>query len=315
MASANTPHDLAGALQNSLLSNLNAAADMLGNAISMCPDETWNGRTKFYYIAYHTLVFFDYFISIPPEKFSAGLPYTLYDPFRLPENAIDDVVPDAVYPKRAMLAWLHVCKDRCNTVVSGLGESDFLAHWLNGSADLNLDLVSDASRNCSVLEILVYNLRHVQHHVAQLNMLLRQETGEAPGYIAHALKPSVPVREKLINNYLSGYNNFDVEAMIADLSESIVFENESQGTITLHLEGIDAFRQQATQALSYFSSRRQQPVSMVHSMEQTTVNINYSAILATDFPDGMKKGSSLALKGRTVFEFSGELISRITDIA
>ncbi|WP_394370724.1 hypothetical protein [Flavobacterium hibisci] len=29
--------------------------------------------------------------------------------------------------------------------------------------------------NYSLLEILLYNLRHTQHHVGQLNMLIRQD--------------------------------------------------------------------------------------------------------------------------------------------
>jgi len=37
-----------------------------------------------------------------------------------------------------------------------------------------------------VLEILLYNLKHVQHHAGQLNLLLRQETGEAANWVADA---------------------------------------------------------------------------------------------------------------------------------
>jgi uncharacterized damage-inducible protein DinB len=35
-------------------------------------------------------------------------------------------------------------------------------------------------------EMLLYNLRHVQHHAAQLNLLLRQQTGGAPGWVSEA---------------------------------------------------------------------------------------------------------------------------------
>ena len=37
--------------------------------------------------------------------------------------------------------------------------------------------------NYSVLEILLYNMRHVQHHVAQLNLLLRQDINDAPTWV------------------------------------------------------------------------------------------------------------------------------------
>jgi uncharacterized damage-inducible protein DinB len=36
----------------------------------------------------------------------------------------------------------------------------------------------------SFLELLMYNMRHVQHHAAQLNLILRQETDSAPGWVA-----------------------------------------------------------------------------------------------------------------------------------
>ena len=35
-------------------------------------------------------------------------------------------------------------------------------------------------------ELLLYNLRHVQHHAGQLNLMLRQETDAAPGRVCAA---------------------------------------------------------------------------------------------------------------------------------
>ena len=39
-------------------------------------------------------------------------------------------------------------------------------------------------------ELLLYSMRHVQHHAAQLNLILRQRTNSAPRWVgktAHAL--------------------------------------------------------------------------------------------------------------------------------
>lgn len=36
----------------------------------------------------------------------------------------------------------------------------------------------------TVWESLLYNMRHVQHHAAQLNLLLRQATNDAPRWVA-----------------------------------------------------------------------------------------------------------------------------------
>ena len=39
-------------------------------------------------------------------------------------------------------------------------------------------------RKMSNGELLLYNMRHVQHHAAQLNMLLRQKTDSAPDWVS-----------------------------------------------------------------------------------------------------------------------------------
>jgi len=38
----------------------------------------------------------------------------------------------------------------------------------------------------SFAELLLYNMRHVQHHAGQLNLMLRQETDSAPGWVCAA---------------------------------------------------------------------------------------------------------------------------------
>jgi hypothetical protein len=35
-----------------------------------------------------------------------------------------------------------------------------------------------------VVEILLYNMRHVQNHAAQLNLLLQQEIDDAPRWVS-----------------------------------------------------------------------------------------------------------------------------------
>jgi hypothetical protein len=38
----------------------------------------------------------------------------------------------------------------------------------------------------SFAELLLYNMRHVQHGAAKLNLILRQRTGSAPPWVARA---------------------------------------------------------------------------------------------------------------------------------
>ncbi|MDB5208446.1 MAG: SnoaL-like domain protein [Flavisolibacter sp.] len=122
-------------------------------------------------------------------------------------------------------------------------------------------------------------------------------------------------REALINNYIEGYNHFDIDKMISNFDEKIVFENVSNGETNLLLKGLKAFREQAEQAKNYFSVRTQTVTSFVHQNDKTEIEIEYKAILAMDFPNGLKKGDEVKLKGKSIFQFLGDKIIRLTDIS
>ncbi|NJO02366.1 MAG: hypothetical protein HC880_12355 [Bacteroidia bacterium] len=51
------------------------------------------------------------------------------------------------------------------------------------------------------------------------------------------------------------------------------------------------------------------------SANEVQVAIDYQAILAQDFPNGMKTGDILALKGQSIFTFLDNKIIPIRDIA
>jgi hypothetical protein len=122
-------------------------------------------------------------------------------------------------------------------------------------------------------------------------------------------------REIQIKNYIDGYNQFDVLKMIRDFDEQIIFENVQNGQVTMTLDGLESFKQQAEQAKSFFLSRKQTIQSIHHNVCTTEVNIHYSAILAMDFPNGMKKGQLLELNGKSIFEFCDSKIVKLTDIS
>lgn len=130
-----------------------------------------------------------------------------------------------------------------------------------------------------------------------------------------------PIEPSILNNrtekifkYVEAYNQMDVENMIADFSDDIIFQNVMNGEKTMELQGIEEFKKQAIEALSYFSEREQSIETMTHSHISTEIIINYRAIAAIDFPNGLKKGDEIKLKGKSVFEFSVDgKISRLTD--
>ncbi|WP_374165256.1 nuclear transport factor 2 family protein [Arcticibacter sp. MXS-1] len=122
-------------------------------------------------------------------------------------------------------------------------------------------------------------------------------------------------RENMISNYIGAYNQFDIDGMTADLADNLVFENVQDGKVTMSLTGLDAFREQAEQAKAYFSERKQEIRSIRHSTDSTEVEIGYRAVLAIDFPNGLKKGQELNLSGRSVFAFRDGKIVKLTDLS
>ncbi len=120
-------------------------------------------------------------------------------------------------------------------------------------------------------------------------------------------------QKQIIENYVSSYNNFDVNGMTADLSDGVVFENVSNGTVGLRTEGLEAFTQQAESAKQYFKVRKQTIESWTFDKSTVIIDISYKAILAIDLPNGMQAGDALELKGKSVFEFDVSNIKKITD--
>jgi hypothetical protein len=163
-------------LKESLWRQYGASIDMLKKAISMWPDEHWNTDKKFFYNAYHCLVFLDYYLTIPSESFSSKLPFTLTEEGNIPADAIDDVIPDRIYNKQELLGYLQSSRDKCHRVISNLTVEGLEDRWQE----------QDGDRDYSVFELFLYNMRHTQHHAAQLNLLLRQKIGDAPRWISRA---------------------------------------------------------------------------------------------------------------------------------
>lgn len=153
-----------------------AAIDMLDNAIQACPDELWQARlfsdqipefAEFWYVAYHSLFWLDFYLSESAEGFAPPAPFTLseFDAGLLPER---------VYTKDELRTYLQYgrnkCQQRIETLTDALAPQQVRSNW----------------HIKSVAELLIYNLRHVQEHAAQLSLFLGQRTGSAPGWVGKA---------------------------------------------------------------------------------------------------------------------------------
>jgi hypothetical protein len=154
-----------------------AAIDDLDNGLCACPDELWRDRLwedpakqnfflpEFWYIVYHTLFWLDLYLTGAEEGFAPPPPFTLI------EQDDDGPLPERPYTKDELRTYLKACRQRCQATIEGLTEEA-------------------AQRRCqfpwgevSFAELLLYNMRHVQGHAAQLNLRLGQKTGSAPDWV------------------------------------------------------------------------------------------------------------------------------------
>ncbi len=161
--------------KQTLWKQFGASIDMLENAMQICPPEFWSTETKFWYCAYHCLFYLDYYLSTHPDNFIPPQPFTLseFDP--------SGAMPDRVYTKGELLAYLNHSRKKCYDLITSLDDELAAKRWI------------DSYRNYSTFEILIYNMRHMQHHAAQLNLLLRQGMDDGPKWVSQT-------RENLGNN-------------------------------------------------------------------------------------------------------------------
>ena len=155
--------------RSAIRQQFHASIDMLANAIEACPDSLWfgKGRGAFWYLAFHVLFFLDLYLSSEGESQFHPPP-----PFGLAELDDEVVVPEPAYTKDVLLGYVEHCRKRLDVVMAGMTEA-----WLADPCPFPYRAMSNG-------ELLLYNMRHVQHHAAQLNMRLRQATDSAPDWVS-----------------------------------------------------------------------------------------------------------------------------------
>ncbi|HEY3295254.1 MAG TPA: DinB family protein [bacterium] len=148
-----------------------AAIDMLENAIVACPESVWSDRSlqpEFWYTVYHTLFWLDYYLSYPSKDFAPPAP------FNLDEMDPAGLLPERVYTKEEMLGYLEHGRRKCRETITALTEEQARERLPFGKAPM------------SRAELMLYQLRHLQHHAGQLHMHLRQKTDSAPRWVRQA---------------------------------------------------------------------------------------------------------------------------------
>jgi hypothetical protein len=151
-----------------------AAIDSLEGAMLVCPESVWGDRSRnpeFWYTAYHTLFWLDYYLTEDPHGFVPPSPFTLeeLDPA--------GIIPSRVYSKEELHSYLRHGREKCRTRILEFSDRQVQAHYSFGSIEGTFE------------EQLLYGMRHVQHHAAQLNLILRQTTDSASPWVSRTKHP------------------------------------------------------------------------------------------------------------------------------
>jgi hypothetical protein len=160
--------------QQMVLRQFGVAIDDLEKGLRNCPHELWNkqlwddkpgqwvaaGFSAFWYLGYHTLFWLDLYLKGAEEGFFPP------EPFDLVEMEANELLP-RIYTREELLGYLDYCRGRCDDTIINLTSEQ-------------------ASRICSFpwgelpfAELLLYTMRHVQEHAAQLHMFLGQQAAKS----------------------------------------------------------------------------------------------------------------------------------------
>jgi len=148
-----------------------AAIEMLENALLACPNELWSDRsqgTEFWYVVFHTLFWLDLYLSGSVEGFAPPSPFTLdeLDPAGL--------LPERPYTKDELQTYLDHGREKCRATIQALTDEKARQRYGFSWGEVSFS------------ELLLYNMRHVQAHAAELNLILGQKIGSAPGWVTRA---------------------------------------------------------------------------------------------------------------------------------
>ena len=165
--------------QEMLWRQFGAAIDDFGNLLRSCPDDLWEKRlwedqpdqwvaagfSTFWYLSYHTLFWLDLYLTGAEEGFAPPAPFDLV------EMEAGEVLP-RTYTRPELLGYLEHCRRRCQETISTLS-------------------IEQANRLCCFpwgelpfAELLLYTLRHVQEHAAQLHLFLGQQAKKPAGWVS-----------------------------------------------------------------------------------------------------------------------------------
>lgn len=152
--------------QKLIANQFEAALCMLSACIEQCPESAWEmriGSYPFSQVAFHTLLFADYYLGPDDESFRRQSFHRDNPRFFDDYEQLEDREPLARYDRPSINTYMEHCRRKASEVIT------------SETADTLRAPAGFARRNFSRSELYVYTIRHIQHHAAQLGLRLRIE--------------------------------------------------------------------------------------------------------------------------------------------
>lgn len=144
-----------------------AALCTLSACIERCAESDWNspvGNLKFCQVAFHALFYADFYLGPNSDDFRRQSFHREHADFFRDYEEFEDRVQVLLYDKPTIKTYLDFCRQKAADVIAAE-----TAESLGGPSGF-------ARRTFSRAELHVYNLRHIQHHAAQLSLRLRLDS-------------------------------------------------------------------------------------------------------------------------------------------
>ncbi len=156
-------------IKTAITNQYHAALDMLQHTIEKCHDDLWldtNYTNPTWHICYHTLFFYRLYLY---QHLDDHTPWEYHRKGAQDMERREGRKPVEPYSKKDILQFLEHCRKMTDSSVSNmdLGHPESGFHWYK----------------VSKLEHQIVNIRHLQHHVAQLQDRLRNNQNEGINWV------------------------------------------------------------------------------------------------------------------------------------
>ena len=146
----------------------NAALSTLNKCIEECTDEGWDGPVAnmvFCQVVFHALFFADCYLGRDGRDFLEQDFHREHPEYFRDYEKMEDRPQKLLYDRPTTLLYMEHCRQKAPHVIGAETAESLKAtsgfHWLPFSR----------------AEVYVYNIRHIQHHAAQLSLRLRLNAG------------------------------------------------------------------------------------------------------------------------------------------